>query len=85
MTDTSNRFLLNSTPKPENIPNGPYGLYLLGLICEKLQKINEAKDFYKKALEVNPTMWSAYEKLLKLGELIDSQEVFVQNRYKLYE
>ena len=85
VNDTTNKFLLNHTIKLENIPNGSYGLYLLGLISEKLQKINEAKEFYRKALEMNPTMWSAYEKLLKLGELIEPSEVFMQNRFKVYE
>jgi len=80
----NNKYLLEIT-KPENVPNGSHGLYLLGLISEKLQKQNEAKEFYKKALELNPTLWCAYEKLLKLGELRDPSEIFASNRFKLYE
>ena len=36
LNDMSNKFLLNHTIKPENVPNQAYGLYLLGLISEKL-------------------------------------------------
>ena len=34
---------------------------------------------------MNPSLWSAYEKLIKLGELLEPSEIFVQNRFKLYE
>ena len=57
--------------------------YLLGLIYEKQQKFQEAKDFFKKALEMNPTLWTAYEKLCKMGEQIPPHEVFNDVYYKL--
>jgi anaphase-promoting complex subunit 3 len=84
-TDGNNRFILNHSFKFENVPNGANGLYLLGLISEKLQKLNDAKEFYKKAVDLNPTLWTAYEKILKLGDLIDPSAVFVPNRYNIYE
>lgn len=34
---------------------------------------------------MNPSLWSAYEKLIKLGEFYEPSEVFVQNRYEAYE
>lgn len=53
--------------KYDNVPNGSAGLYLLGLINERLQKYGDSKDYYMKALELNPTLWTAYERLLKMG------------------
>jgi hypothetical protein len=37
-----------------------------------------------KALELNPTLWSAYERLLKMGENILPNKVFTENKFKLY-
>jgi len=37
-----------------------YGLYLLGVICEKQTRYSDARDYFMKALEMNPTLWSAY-------------------------
>lgn len=51
----------------DSVPNGSYGLYLLGVITEKSHRYGEAKEYFMKALEANPTMWSAYEKIGKLG------------------
>ncbi len=42
------------------VPNGAYGFYLLGVISEKFQKFCEAKEYYSHALDLNPTLWSAY-------------------------
>ena len=83
--NSNSKYLININIKPENVPNGSYGLYLLGLIYEKLQRTSEAKDYYKRALDLNPSLWSAYEKLLKLGELSDPAEFFVDSKFKLYE
>jgi len=44
----------------------------LGLVYERNEKIPEAKDTYLKALELNPTLWVAYEKLCKLGARIEA-------------
>ena len=44
----------------ESIPNGSYGLYLLGVLTEKQQRYVDAKDYYMRALDLNPTLWSAY-------------------------
>lgn len=37
-----------------------------------------------KALELNPTLWSAYEKLGKLGENVMPNRVFLETRMKSY-
>ena len=38
-----------------------------------------------RALEANPTLWTAYEKLGKLGEHTVAVKVFNENKYKNYE
>jgi hypothetical protein len=38
-----------------------------------------------RALELNPTLWTAYEKLLKMGENVLPNKIFTENKYKLYE
>ena len=35
-----------------------------------------------KALDINPTLWVAYEKLVKMGEDIIPQKVFINNKFK---
>lgn len=69
----------------EKVPNGSYGLYLLGLIYERQQKFNDSKEYFSKALELNPTLWSAYEKICKHGELLSPSKIFAASRYKSYE
>lgn len=34
----------------DNVANGSYGLYLLGVVCEKQTRYADAKDYYLKAL-----------------------------------
>jgi tetratricopeptide (TPR) repeat protein len=67
------------------IPNGSYGLYLLGCITEKDHRYTEAKAYYQKALEINPTLWCAYEKLGKLGENTLPSKVFTDTKMKGHE
>ena len=68
-----------------NVPNGSFGIYLLGLINEKQQKFQEAKDYYLKSLEINPTLWVAYVKLCRLGDHILPNKVFSEAKFKIYE
>lgn len=82
MVDTSMKS--TNVNKYDNVPNGSAGLYLLGLINERLQKYGDSKDYYMKALELNPTLWTAYERLLKMGENVTPNRVFIDNKYKLY-
>ena len=60
----------------DSVANGSYGLYLLGVVCEKQTRYADAKEYFLKALEINPTLWSAYEKLGKLGEDILPNKIF---------
>ena len=79
----SNKYSNQGAYRMENVPNGSYGIYLLGLINEKPQK--HSKEFFIKCLELNPTIWVAYEKLCKLGEHILPNKIFTEVKYKIYE
>ncbi|KAJ1626178.1 anaphase-promoting complex, cyclosome, subunit 3-domain-containing protein [Pavlovales sp. CCMP2436] len=50
-----------------DVPNGAAGLYLLGTICFKSQRREQAARYFTRALELNPYLWSAYEGLCQLG------------------
>ncbi|EAR84490.2 tetratricopeptide repeat protein (macronuclear) [Tetrahymena thermophila SB210] len=70
---------------PDYVPNGCYGFYLLGLIYEGQQKFQEAKNYFVKALELNPTLWVAYEKICKIGDQeILPYKIFCETKYKQY-
>ena len=58
--------------KTGSMPNGAAGYYLLGQICEKLGRISDAKNYFAKALQLNPVLWTAYEKLCKMGYAMDA-------------
>lgn len=60
----------------DRVPGGAYGCYLLGVANERQGKYKEAKFFYRKTLEINPTIWAAYENLLKMGDNLKPEEVF---------
>lgn len=67
------------------IPNGSYGLYLMGVITEKQQRYTEAKEYFLRALEINPTLWSAYEKIGKLGDSVMPNRIFNENKLQNIE
>jgi anaphase-promoting complex subunit 3 len=48
----------------EQIPNGAAGLYLLGMIYERKAQTQQAEECYELALKEDPTLWTAYEKLV---------------------
>jgi anaphase-promoting complex subunit 3 len=49
------------------LPNGAAGLYLMGMICLKMQHRQRAIKYLTRCLGLNPFMWSAYEALSQLG------------------
>lgn len=49
------------------VPNGAAGLYLMGMICVKMQQRQRATKYLTRCLGLNPFMWSAYEALSQLG------------------
>ena len=69
----------------DSVANGSYGLYLLGIICEKQTRYADAKQYLMKALDMNPTLWSAYEKLGKLGQNIMPNKIFNEVKMKNYQ
>ena len=74
-----------SYPKYDNVPNGSFGLYLLGQIFERNEKNPEAVQAYFRALEANPTLWTAYERLCKLGQQAEASKLFHDFKFKSYE
>lgn len=49
----------------------------MGLIREKSSKGKEAIDYYRRALEREPTLWAAFERLCKLkNDVVDPNVVF---------
>ncbi|KAH9191441.1 hypothetical protein AeNC1_006591 [Aphanomyces euteiches] len=50
-----------------DIPNGAAGLYLMGCICRRLNRVAHAVEYFSESLKEDPFMWSAYENLCELG------------------
>jgi anaphase-promoting complex subunit 3 len=62
------------------VPNGAAGLYLLGQVYEKQMKRREAVELYKQALNQDPTLWCAFERLCRLQiNNMDPSKVFNEN------
>jgi tetratricopeptide (TPR) repeat protein len=60
----------------KHIPNGAAGCYLLGLIHYKKDKEREAVKYFKKALELDPTLWCAFEKLATYDQDLNLDIIF---------
>ncbi|XP_072378224.1 cell division cycle protein 27 homolog [Diabrotica undecimpunctata] len=56
-----------------------FALLLLGKIAAKTERKSRAVDAWKKALKLNPFLWSSFELLCKMGEKKDPAEVFQIN------
>lgn len=59
-----------------HIPMGSAGYFLLAQICEKQGRIQDAIAYYKQALQLNPILWTAFEKLCRFGHFIDPTVAF---------
>jgi anaphase-promoting complex subunit 3 len=57
---------LDQSKQFQNVPNGAAGLYMLGSVREALSKRSDAIKAYEKALEKDPTLWCAFERLCVL-------------------
>ncbi|CAH8525622.1 unnamed protein product [Schistosoma margrebowiei] len=53
-----------------------YVLLLLGDICKHQGRLSDAIIYYKKCLEMNPLMWSAFKNLCNIGEYVEPSSVF---------
>lgn len=60
---SDNRNTRDKAKLEKQIPNGAAGYYLLGLINDKSSKFKQAQEYFEKALELDPTLWCAFEKL----------------------
>lgn len=54
-------------------------LMLLGKIAAKTERKSRAIEAWKKALKLNPFLWSCFEELCKIGDLPNPQNIFQIN------
>ncbi|KAL6078765.1 cell division cycle protein 27 [Balamuthia mandrillaris] len=66
----------SSAELPVGVPGGAAGCFLLGQVCRKLNQKRLAIKYFKKSVELNPFLWSAYEALCSLGADVDAAECF---------
>lgn len=50
-----------------DIPGGAAGLYLLGIICRKEQRLEAAVEYFQRSLEVDSAMWGSITELSEMG------------------
>ncbi|CAM9350201.1 unnamed protein product, partial [Chrysoparadoxa australica] len=60
----------------ERVPRGAAGLYLLGKICQRLNRQDHAAEYYILSLQYDPMLWSSYEGLCDLGVSVDPQALY---------
>ncbi|OWZ21658.1 Anaphase-promoting complex subunit [Phytophthora megakarya] len=65
----------------ENVPAGAAGLYLLGRVCRRGNRRQQAVNCFVKSLEMDPFMWSAYEELCELGANQEATRFFGTANY----
>jgi tetratricopeptide (TPR) repeat protein len=63
-------------------PLGAAGYFLLGQVCERLVRLQDAISHYSRALSLNPHLWTAYERLCKLGHYMDPSSAFASPTLK---
>lgn len=56
-----------------------FALVLLGRIAEKTERKLRAIELWKKALKLNPFLWSSFEHLCKIGDKPNPQNIFQIN------
>lgn len=66
----------DGTPDESQIPNGAAGYYLLGLIYQKDGRSEKAVASFSKALDIDPTLWCAFEKLAESDHKLNLSEIF---------
>lgn len=57
---------------------------MLGLICKREHRKSAAIDYFKKSLEIEPTLWSSITELCELGVNFDTNEIFGLNIEKAF-
>jgi len=81
--------LIGHSGEGDEVAGGAAGYYLLGIISQKQGKQKQALEFFTKAIELDPTLWIAFEKICKLGSNISPASIFsdshiTQNKTKEY-
>lgn len=70
----------NEDMDESQIACGAAGLYMLGQICEKqTARQKDALHYFQKALEINPTLWVAFEKICKLAPNTNPSSFFPED------
>eukprot|EP00177_Eucheuma_denticulatum_P003597 GFKZ01006514.1.p1 GENE.GFKZ01006514.1~~GFKZ01006514.1.p1 ORF type:complete len:667 (-),score=86.14 GFKZ01006514.1:38-2038(-) len=59
-----------------NMPGAAAGLHLLGTICMRTGRRDEAISLYRRAVKLNPTLWVSFEALAKMG-IVTKAEQFI--------
>jgi tetratricopeptide (TPR) repeat protein len=69
-----------------SIPHGASGYYLLGFVLESQFKNEKAVECYERALQLQPTLWCAFERLCRLlggpgatNERVDAAKIFTEH------
>lgn len=70
---------MNKGEEELQVIGGAAGYYLLGSIIEHQARQREASMYYSKAVEMDPTLWVAFEKLCKLEPQTRPELVFKEN------
>ncbi|CEG48107.1 DNA-binding cell division cycle control protein [Plasmopara halstedii] len=65
----------------KNVPAGAAGLYLLGRVCRRGNRRQQAIACFVRSLEMDPFMWSAYEELCELGANLEATRFFGAANY----
>lgn len=56
-------------------PGGAAGLHLLGTICHRTGRRDEAIALFRRAVEANPTLWVAFEALANMGIVSKAEQI----------
>ena len=75
--------LLGDPRDGEEIAGGAAGYYLLGTICEQQTHQKKALKYFLKAIELDPTLWVAFEKICNLETNINPISFFSDGHPKM--
>ena len=50
--------------------------YTQGMLAEKEVRHKEAYGFYQKCLNIDPTMWVAFERMCRFGTIVNANSIF---------
>eukprot|EP01083_Nonionella_stella_P047559 127314_1 len=66
-----------AVPSSDMIPGGASGMNLLGRICLKGTRNQEAEQYFQKSIAMDPFMWSSFKALCELGSFVPVESMFV--------